>query len=207
MHVRRGVYGIYDCLVTWLNGSDDLLPLEQSAYAHWAGIRDLTQLVDGAEGGTLPRFVAMEAIEQHNRMNETSITYEEVAGRYSHDFVFSPQAEWVIYTDQVGMGHLIFSSGDDVEDTMEHAPPDCRWMLAWHTESHELTVFRSPHKGYRRAYSEEDDTHAEGMSPGHLLAYILPPDLEGSITQEIGDHTLAAQPNKGQRHDHGSSQR
>lgn len=199
MRIRRSTYGVYDCLVTWLNGSEDLLPLEQSAYAHWAGIRDLTHLVDGAEGGALPQFVAMEAIQQHNQTYGTSITYEEVAGRYSHNFIFSPQAEWVIYTDQVGMNHLIFSNEDNFEEAMDHAPPDCGWMLIWHTRSHELTVFRSPLRGYRQAYSEGDDLHTEGMSPGNLLSYVLPPDLEGSITQEIGDHELAAKPNKGQR--------
>lgn len=185
MRIRRGTYAQHDHIVDWLN-EGTLHPMEQSAFAHWAGMRNLTAIVDRAEAGIVPRFVAVDAIAEHNASCGTSITYEEVAGRYAHNFIFSAEAEWVIYTDVQGLEHLVKGENDDPAEAMDSAPPTCAWMIIWCPAEQEIVVYRSPHVQNRCMYDPNDDdhVHAAGMLRGSFHSYTIPPDVEGSILQE-----------------------
>lgn len=196
MTPRRGTYRQFDCIVDWLNGSGLLHPMEQSAYAHWVGIRYLTAIVDRVEQGLTPKFVAMDAIETHNTTNGTAITYEEVRDRYSHNFIFSSEGEWVIYTDLPGLEYLIRGEHDDPAEAMLRAPPTCAWMIIWFPAEREIVVYRSPHVQLRNCYDcqNDDGLHADGLSGGPWPAYTLPPEMEGSALQEDRDYKLAAAP-------------
>lgn len=194
--IRYGAYYPTDRLIDWLN-SDALYPMEQSAFGHWLGIRNLTALVDRYLVGEVPQFVAADAIDQYNKSNGTSLTFDEIAGKYSHNFIFSQEAEWVIYTDLPGLGHLIKGEHEDPVDAMEEAPPDCQWMIIWLTHTKDILVYRSPHLGWRGVVDpegEDDGRHAQGLAHGPLLTYTLPPEVEGSIRGELRDYHLASQP-------------
>lgn len=195
---RFGVYNERDCLVDYLNNSEQLHAFEESSFRHYTGIRALVDIVEQARSGEVPRFVAMEAIRQYNEANATRLSYDEILDRNSHNYVFSPHGEWVVYTDAAGLAYLQRGLHTAPFDAFTSLPPDCAWLVLWRVVDHEMIVFRSPHIGWRmplEGASEDDGLSAEGLSRhGPLPTYTFPPTEEGAAIQEERDFILAATP-------------
>ena len=194
---RFGVYHERDCLVDFLNNHAQLQTFEESSFRHYTGIRALVDIVDRADAGEVPRFVAMEAIRQYNETSGTNLSYDEILCRNSHNFIFSPQGEWVVYTDPPGLAYLMKGLHDAPFDAFTSMPPDCAWLVLWKVLEHEMIVFRSPHIAWRSfldGVPEDDGYSAEGLSRhGPLATYTFPPCEEGAAIQEERDFILASQ--------------
>ena len=128
------------------------------------------------------KYVALSAIEEYNDRNGTTITYQDVA-TLSTDHLWSPEGEWVVYTDRPH--ELVLSCRALVEET-QLADGDCRvsWILFWDVPENILTVYRSPHIDYKASIAYPSLT--EGMSrTGDCPSFTLPPEIEGAILQDL----------------------
>lgn len=186
----KSVYVITAELVEWLNHS--LIPMEQSVFNYYRGIRHLVSKVDRAERGVFPKYAALSAIRNYNEEHRTNLTYEEIRDRCS-DFIFSDFGQWAAYMDDARAANLIIGSDhDDAGEAFENAHPDIRWIVLWLPSDNVAVVYRSPHVGRRQMYDEELGL-AEGLSRGGLEAYTLPPEVEASLgwsdPEEILTHT------------------
>ena len=109
--MRFATYPAYGEIIEWANQS--LSPLEQSVFDHYAGIRHLSSVVDMAERGEVPKYAALEAIDNYNKANRDLLSYEEILSR-SSTYVFSDLGDWILYSDDMDACLRILSI--DAED-------------------------------------------------------------------------------------------
>tara|TARA_B100000131_G_scaffold315215_1_gene353271 strand:+ start:2023 stop:2598 length:576 start_codon:yes stop_codon:yes gene_type:complete len=160
--------------------------MEASVFKHWSGIYHLLQVVSEAEKGSdgplaeTLRYAADNAILQHNERKNTLITYEEVRDLNSN-FVYSGAGEWAAYSDN--LRGIVMSGHDDPEDAFMDADDDVLWILVLMPNDDAVVVWRSPYREKRQVVEKADI--ALGLESGQCVAYTLPPELEGSIRQDL----------------------
>tara|TARA_Y100000034_G_scaffold131392_1_gene192013 strand:- start:530 stop:1129 length:600 start_codon:yes stop_codon:yes gene_type:complete len=165
--------------VSWF--SNRLLPVEQGEFTHWRSIYNLLHVVQSAEQGEVHKYVAEELIARHNEMSGTKVCYEEVRDLDS-TYVFAGAGEWVVYTDN--RERLIMGDHDDPEDAFYQAADDVLWVVVWMPDTDIAVVYRSPWTGKRQIQSDKHYLSL-GMERGHTPSYTLPPEVEGSIVQDL----------------------
>lgn len=184
----RGIYPCGDNLIEWLSENIDY-HVEESAFYFWREHRHLTELVDMAETGEIPKYMAYAAIRQHNE-EVGPITYEELRDRYS-DYVYSDAMEWLVYVDDSGFWELTNGDVEDLEEALEKVFDRTEWIVLYDMYSGLATVYKSPYLGYREVSSRFPD-YAEGLKEGDALTYILPADAEQAILIEIEEERARA---------------
>jgi len=153
------------------------LPIEESEFRHWRGIKALVDIVHDSERGVVPHYAAMSAIAQYNRKKGTLVTFEEVRD-LDHTYIPCGAGEWVVWTDhQEG---LLRGDYDDPYEAFTYANESVEWIIVLLPDSSVL-VFRSPHAAGREMNKET----ANGLNRGDTTAYILPPEIEASVKQDI----------------------
>lgn len=130
-----------------------------------------------SELGKVPTYAAYAAIEQYNRRENTLITFEEVRD-LDHTYIPCGAGEWVVWTDNQML--LLRGDYDEPYEAFSYAADGVGWAIALTTESTAL-VFRSPHIANR----EITNGTADGLTRGDAAAYILPPEIEASIKQDL----------------------
>lgn len=174
----KSVYDITAELVEWLN--HNLVPLEESVFVHYQGIRRLVNLVDRAEAKEMPKYAALSAIRDYNEQEGSFVTYEEIRDR-RQDYIFSDFGQWAAYMDdEAATRSIIGSHHTDPNAALENADPDISWIVLWIPSNSVAVVYRSPFQAYREVLEEDLDL-AAGLSRGTHPAYTLPPDLEAAL--------------------------
>ena len=164
-------------LIDWL--SHTLLPIEQSEFHHWRGIKTLVKTVHASNRGDVPCYAAMNAVEQYNEQNGTLITYEEVSA-LDHTHIPCGVGEWAVWTDN--QTSLLCGDYDDPWEAFSYANEDVGWVVVQLPSEPFVIVFRSPYTGRRL---EDDEGTINGLEFGEELAYILPPEIEASLKQDL----------------------
>lgn len=168
-----------DVLVDWL--SNNLEMFDETAFCHYQGIRQLVNIVKAAEEGNLPKFAAYAAIRAHNETHKTDISYTEIKNA-DVAFLLSDVGAWEVFTDNAK--HLLLGDFDSAEDALVHAPAQVEFIAVWDPQS-DLTLYRSPHVGYREPYfTVENVEYGKGLVGGDLLTYVLPPEIEAAVKPE-----------------------
>lgn len=178
--VGLAIYQQTKVLVDWL--SETFHVVEAASFFHWAGLRNLTGIVDRCEEGEVPRFVADAAVRQYNSREGTNISYAEVRDRCC-DYVFSGAGEWVVFTDAAGVQSLLASQTEDPHEAFCNAGINCHWLLYWDVSEGILIVYRSPYVEHRATH-EDHECFTLGDHPGPIPSYVLPPEVRGSLRQE-----------------------
>lgn len=191
--IGKTVYPITPSLVEWL--SENFLPVEKSTFEYWRRALPLVRVVNDTVHSHTPKYIALSAIEQHNELNNESLTYEEILG-VSSDFIFSDFGEWTCFIEDQQV--LLCGQHDNCFDAFDFTE-NVDWLLVWWPLQDSLIVHRSPYIRQRNILVPEgmseggngapicdgldfkgDPNHRESM----LESFVLPPDVEGSIRQD-----------------------
>jgi hypothetical protein len=182
--VRETIYPVTRSVVEWLNHT--LFPIEQGTFKYWRSILPLVRICDDTLKGKVPKWAALDAVNQYNALHDTSLTYEEIIGR--QDYSMSDIGEWAAYCRLEDQEALLFGECDDVIETFREAEPTIPWIVMWFTIDDSVIVFRSPHVEWREQVGFHNNFEVcDGMAHGDLPSYVLPPDIEGSIRQDLGE--------------------
>ena len=180
---RVSIYDHSPVITGWL--SETFCVVESASFFHWVGLHNLTGIVDRCEAGEVPMFVAIAAIQQYNKRKNTVLTYSEVKDRCC-TYVFSDVGGWVAFTDPAGVSSLLSSGTDNTHEAFLAVDPRCRWLILWEVKEDIIAVYRSPYVDYRASIEGDvAGTFAHGAIPGDHVTYVLPPEIIGSIQQEI----------------------
>lgn len=190
--IAKAVYPVTPSLIEWLNNNEKLLPIEADVFQQWRDILPLVRLVEATVLDHVPRFVAEQAIAQHNDLYDTNFTYEEILGRAS-DYMFAGVGGWACYTDN--QEAIIFGRFDDYLDAFDYTP-GIEWAVVWWPFQDTVVVHRSPHVQNRAIIAngyEEGGNGAplcDGMDDGRNdkfsvdSAFTLPPEIEAAVLQD-----------------------
>jgi hypothetical protein len=171
-------YPTTPALLDWL--SHHLLPIEESEFHHWRGIKALVEVVHSAveSRAVWEERAAKSAVEQYNKREGTQIKFEEVRD-LDHTYIPCGAGEWVVWTDNQVL--LLRGDYDEPYEAFFYASEGVNWVVVLTPESSAL-VFKSPHTAGR---GEATGERADGLNRGDVYAYILPPEIEASIKQDI----------------------
>ena len=170
------MYPITPAIVEW--AAHQLLPIEQSEFLHWRSIKNLHKLVMLSEQGVYPKYVALDAIDQYNKTSGTAVEYEEVRDLDS-TYILCGAGEWRVWVDD--QPALLLGDYDEPYEAMANC--DCSWVLL--QIDGELHVIQSPYTGHRNSSSYEYDDHIDGLEKGPYKAFVLPPEVEAGILQDL----------------------
>ena len=184
----KSVYDITAELIEWLN--HNLVPLEESVFVYYQGIRRLVSLVDRVEAGQMPKYAALSAIRDYNESEGSILTYDEIRDR-SQEYIFSDFGQWAAYMDDEAAARSVIGNRyADPGEALEKADPDISWIVLWIPSNNIAVVYRSPFHAYR-AELDPDMGLAAGLERGDHPAYTLPPDLEAALGWSDPEEILA----------------
>ena len=127
----------------------------------------------------MPRYAANSAVQQYNEEHNTVVTYEEVS-TLAHTHIPCGAGEWVVFTDnQEG---LLCGDYDDPYEAFSYARDDVGWIIVLLPDEPTVIVFKSPYKADRQ---ETEEGTINGLENGEVMAYILPPEIEASLKQDL----------------------
>jgi hypothetical protein len=155
-----------------------LLPIEQSEFLHWRSIKTLHKLVTLVEQGVYPEYIALDAIEQHNKASNTAVEYEEVRDLDS-TYILCDAGEWRVWVDD--QPALLLGDYDEPYEAMANC--DCLWVLL--QLDGDLHVVQSPYTGHRDSLEEDEEDYISGLTKGPHKAFVLPPEVEAGIIQDL----------------------
>ncbi|MEC8306347.1 MAG: hypothetical protein VXZ72_00605 [Chlamydiota bacterium] len=159
--------------------SHTLLPVEESEFHHWRSIKGLYKMVCMAEQGLYPKYAALNAIQQYNDTHNTHVEYEEIL-ELDSTYVPCGAGEWLAWVDD--QSSLLMGDYDEPMDAFMYC--DCTWVIL--QLDGELHVMQSPYQG-DRDYDEDidDSTYINGTRKGPYRAFVLPPEIEAGIIQDV----------------------
>jgi hypothetical protein len=176
MGPMKTVYPLTRNLEDWLNA--ELWPIEQAVFRFW---QDKKHLVRMTRQEDLHPFAMQAAIRQYNEETGESVTEEELNSLCS-DYTFCDAGEWALYTEnQVA---ILFGDGDEPDSAFYGAAEHVKWAILILPCDGQAIVYRSPCLGHREALSE-DELLAEGLVIGDAPSFVLPPEIEGAVIQDL----------------------
>jgi hypothetical protein len=179
----RASYPVTPSIVDWL--SSNFEAFERGAWEHYHGCKNLFRAVRAAEesGSHVASMIADEKIREYNEQNNTSVTRDEIQSG-SVDYVMEDIGGWMAFTDDSRA--LLEDDHASAEVSLYCADDSVRWVIVWCGESHLIYVYRSPVLG-DRVITDEESLIAEGFSKGDQETFVLPPQIEAAIWQDIQD--------------------
>lgn len=175
--IARAIYEMTPTLLDWLTHRFE--SFEKSTFVHYRESMQLVNIVQAAEEGRVPKFAALSAIRQFNEVNGTDLSYESIS-MLDTTHIFSDCGEWVVFTDN--SREIICGPHDDAETACSDTPDHVEYVLVWDTTEGDLVVYKSPHTGRREGHS---DKYALGMVKGDRLSFVLPPEVEASMYENL----------------------
>jgi len=177
------VYPVTPSLIEWL--AHTFVPIDEAAFHYWRDRLPLLKMCRDAENGHIAMRPARAQVRKYNEQNKTSLTYEEIVGL--EDYQLYEAGEWAFFvSDKEDQLKILTGDWDNPHDAFINANPDISWGILYLPTQEYALVYRSPHKAYREESElEADISICEGMCRGSLYAYTLPPEIEGSIRQDI----------------------
>ena len=183
--------GVYPCpegVLDWLVHT--LWPVDQKSFEHFQRLKPVLDKADRNERGDLGDFVFEAALRAFNDRHHTRVTKTELLC-LSTDYVMADAGDWVVWTDKPDA--LLRADSDNIETAAYGAPEDVRWAMLYLPREQTLTVYRSPYVDGREFWAQEGCEStltnlpaAKGRVRGKFETWVLPPPIEGLITQERG---------------------
>jgi len=174
-----GLYEVSRTLIDWLSNNDTLHTIEQSAFDFWREALSVVHVVRLAEMGKTNRLSAMSALRQFNEETGHNLSYED-ARDLTYSRLFSPEGEWVVFTDNPI--EVLLGREDDITDALITAPDSVQWAIIWLVAEHQILVIQSPWGNTREPINEYA---SEGLRPGTVPTSVLPPDIEAALRYDI----------------------
>jgi hypothetical protein len=182
---------IYPCtegVLDW--AAHTLTPIDKSTFEYHQRLYSIYQKGRMEEEGKISRAALHAALRDFNAEHRMDVRIEDL-GQYPLDLrVFVDAGDWVLWTDKPE--RILESDLGNIELAAYGAPEDVRWAALYLPSTMTLTVYRSSRLDRRmplspEAYKELTSLPAcSGRIRGERDAFVLPPGIEGLITQERG---------------------
>ncbi len=166
-----------ESVVDWL--ANRFETVEQCVFSYWENWAAVVRLVDQAEAGYVPRYVALSALREMNLATGQAVEYDEIRDREPPCILY-PEGEWVLFTESAReisrCSHLGFQEAI--------SSPTISWAVLWDPLRCMVLVLRSPNAGLRELVDPEKCV-TDGMLPGDVPSFVLPPEMEATIIQDL----------------------